>query len=100
MVDNDVLIENRIVSAEDKVIASKLYRVRTRMDIERVDLAKVSGISEQSIAEYENGIEPVPASDLFILSHIMGISIDYFYNDEILGASSLYQSDEAAVFSS
>jgi transcriptional regulator with XRE-family HTH domain len=98
MVNNEMFNDNGIVSHEDKVIASKLFRVRTRMEIKRSELAKMTGLSEETIAEYENGLEAVPASDLFMLSNVMGISIDYFYSDEVV-ASATPENTETVVFS-
>ncbi|PIR39372.1 MAG: hypothetical protein COV35_02325 [Alphaproteobacteria bacterium CG11_big_fil_rev_8_21_14_0_20_39_49] len=99
MVNSEILNVDGLVSPEDKVIASKLYRVRTKMDIKRSELARLTGISEETIAEYENGLEAVPASDLFMLSSVMGISIDYFYSDDYTAASSAFEGNEEVVFS-
>ncbi len=99
MVSNEILNDNGLISREDKVIASKLYRVRTKMEIKRSDLARLTGITEETLAEYENGLEAVPASDLFMLSSVMGISIEYFYSDDSTTSSSAFEGDETVVFS-
>jgi transcriptional regulator with XRE-family HTH domain len=75
------------VSREERVIASKLFRMRTRMGIEREDLAVMVGIRELDLAEYENGLEAVPASDLFMLATVMGINVTYFYGEAQIGVS-------------
>lgn len=68
-------------SNQDRLIASRLILARAKLELKRGELASLSGVSEENIAEYENASKTIPASDLFLLSTSMGLSIEYFYND-------------------
>lgn len=70
------------ITDADKIIASKLFRLRTNMGIKLQDLAVISGIKAADIHDFETAQKEVPASDLFMLSMALGIKINYFYDDE------------------
>ena len=72
------------ISQEDRVIASRLFKLRTNMGIKRRDLAVMAGLAESDIYSFESGQQEVPASDLFLLAVALGVSINYFYEDETL----------------
>ncbi len=71
------------ISREEHLIASRLFKVRTKLGIDRSELAFTAGISESELVRYENAIEPIPACVLVLLSSLMGVSIDYFFDSEL-----------------
>lgn len=71
------------VNREEHIIASKLFHARTKMGIERGELASMAGIRESELVKYENAIEATPVSTLLVLAKAMGVIIDYFYDDDI-----------------
>ena len=73
------------VDHQEKMIASKLFKIRSELGIEREELAAAIGIDYNELAKYEMGIEPVPASTLAIASTLMGVNMNYFYDDDYEG---------------
>ncbi len=71
------------VEREESVIAAKLFKLRTKLNLERSDVAGLSGIDEKQLFRYENAIEAIAASDLFLLANILGVSMSYFYEEEM-----------------
>ena len=92
--ENSKTQTEQIISAEDRVIASRLMLARARMELKRGELANLSGVSEENIAAYENATQVVPASDLFMLSIAMGISIEYFYSDAVVNVPTFQFKEE------
>jgi len=96
MLEIDQMRANDSIDREERLIATRLFKIRTKLGIEREELATASGFSLSDILAYENAIEPIPASAIFVLSSTMGVSIDCFYEDDIdiIQTSHCMQSDE------
>lgn len=73
---------NTWVDEKDRLVASKVFTLRTRAGIERDDLAEVIGIDEAVLSDYELGKAPIPASDLSLISAVFGVKFEYFYDEE------------------
>ena len=71
------------VNREEHLIASKLFQARTKMGIDRGELAFLAGITESELVKYENAIEAIPVSTLLVLAKAMGVSVEYFYDDDV-----------------
>lgn len=74
---------SQAANKEDHMIASRLFKARTKLGIERGELALHAGITEKELADYENAVEEIPASTLLYISKVMGVSFDYFFDDSI-----------------
>lgn len=71
-----------VIDQEEKNIAERLLRLRTRLGIERDQLALAIGVKELDLFSYENSVQAVPASTLAMIAAVVGIDIDYFFSDE------------------
>lgn len=71
-----------VVDQEEQNIAERLLKLRTRLGIERDQLALAVGLREADLFAYENVVEPIPASTLAMIAAVIGIDIDYFFSDE------------------
>ena len=69
---------------EDRVIAARVSHMRAELGIERSELADAIGIGEVTLKNYENGVEEIPASDLFAISAVTNVPIGYFYGEHEL----------------
>jgi transcriptional regulator with XRE-family HTH domain len=72
------------VEREERLIASKLFRARTSLGIDRDELAVMAGLGITELVEYESGVQPIPASTLAMISAMMGVSMGYFYGEDAL----------------
>ncbi|MCE3232343.1 MAG: helix-turn-helix protein [Rickettsiaceae bacterium] len=80
MSDIDQIRIGEWVDREERAIASKLFKIRTKLGIDRDELATMAGIGISELVEYESGVQPIPASTLAIIAAMMGVSLDYFYS--------------------
>lgn len=71
------------IEREERLIASRLFKVRTQLGIEREDLAAMVGVDDHELRDFEFGITPVPASTLLMLALAMGIEIQYFFGSPL-----------------
>jgi transcriptional regulator with XRE-family HTH domain len=71
-----------VVDQEERNIAERLLRLRTRLGIERDQLALAIGLQEADIFAFENAVDAIPASTLAMISAVVGIDINYFFSDE------------------
>lgn len=96
MVESEQIRINEWVDREEKFIASRIFRIRTGMNIEREDLAMLIGESDAQMAKYESGIDAVPASTLICMSFALGVDIGYFYGEDNLKIcnSKIYANEE------
>ena len=63
----------------DKLIGKKIYNLRMDININRSDLAKKAGVSQQQIAKYEDATNKISASRLALLAKVLNKDISYFY---------------------
>jgi transcriptional regulator with XRE-family HTH domain len=63
----------------DKLIGKKIYNLRMDRNINRSDLAKKAGVSQQQIAKYEDATNKISASRLALLAKVLNKDISYFY---------------------
>jgi transcriptional regulator with XRE-family HTH domain len=62
----------------DKLIGKKIYNLRMDRKINRSDLAKKAGVSQQQIAKYEDATNKISASRLALLAKVLNKDISYF----------------------
>lgn len=64
----------------EKLVGANIKLRRLMLGITLDDIANHLGVSLQQLGKYEKGLNRVSASKLFILSEILNVPIDYFYN--------------------
>jgi transcriptional regulator with XRE-family HTH domain len=78
----------------DVFVGSRLRLRRTLMGISQVALAKALGLTFQQVQKYERGVNRIGASRLYDLAQVLGVGIDYFYQEmspEVEAASPRHQ---------
>lgn len=83
-------IMNEIISAEllkkieadEKVIATRLKTLRTRVGIEVDAFAEALGVEEAELVSFENGTVDVPASVIALVCALSGVSFEYFFDED------------------
>ena len=61
--------------------SQKLYYLRTKKKLTQAELAKLSNVSQQSIAHYENGRGIPTMNTILQLSRVFGVKPDDLIND-------------------
>lgn len=62
-------------------VGNRLYQLRNEKEQSRRELSDKSGISEQHIAEIENGKSGLTVEALMKLSHVLDISLADFFRE-------------------
>ena len=65
----------------DKHVGQQLRNRRTLLGLSQEKLAEQVGVTFQQVQKYERGTNRISASRLFSFSKILGVSIDYFYEN-------------------
>ncbi len=69
---------NRLVAIRQKMISTKLRQLRAQQNLRLGDVAKKTGLTVRRIKAYENGVRPIPLSDLESLASAVGVEADSF----------------------
>jgi transcriptional regulator with XRE-family HTH domain len=69
---------SRLVAIRQKMISTKLRQLRAERDLRLGDLSKKTGLTVRRIKAYENGVRPIPLSDLESISTALGVEADSF----------------------
>ena len=64
---------------KDKDIAYNIFCYRKKKKYSREDMSELLGVTAQQISKYELGKNKVPASRLYEISQILGVSIEKLY---------------------
>lgn len=64
----------------EKLVGANIKLRRLMFGITLDEMTKSLGVSLQQLGKYEKGINRVSAGKLFILSELLNVPIDYFYN--------------------
>lgn len=62
-------------------VGSRVRMRRMLLGMSQEKLAEYLGLTFQQIQKYEKGVNRIGASRLFDLSHVLGVGVDYFYED-------------------
>lgn len=78
-------IRGRIQGGEpnpiDKHVGNRIKLRRSILGISQEQLAKLMGITFQQVQKYENGVNRVGASRLYDIGKVLGVSVDFFFED-------------------
>lgn len=78
--DRLITIHGRL-DKEDERIAQRLKSLRERLDVDLNELAEAANLDSVQLTRYEAALEPIPASDLLVLSVLLGTEMEYFFED-------------------
>lgn len=62
-------------------VGSRVRMRRMLLGMSQEKLAEHLGLTFQQIQKYEKGVNRIGASRLFDLAHVLGVGVDYFYED-------------------
>ena len=65
----------------NSIISQKLKHLRIKHGLSQLELGQKLGISNRAISKWEKGISMPSSENIYRLSKIFGVSIEYFYND-------------------
>ena len=68
----------RLVALRQKMISTKLRQLRAERNLHLAELAKKTGLTVRRIKAYENGLRPIPLSDLESIASAMELEADFF----------------------
>ncbi|MCL4765574.1 MAG: helix-turn-helix transcriptional regulator [Hyphomicrobiaceae bacterium] len=81
----------------DLHVGSRVRLQRMLLGMSQEKLGEQLGLTFQQIQKYEKGINRIGASRLFELARVLGVSVQFFY-DEVPGPASDHRSAAAAGF--
>ncbi len=70
-----------IPSPVDVHVGARLRRRRTLLGMTQTTLGDQLGVSFQQMQKYENGMNRISASRLFVLSRVFDVPVEYFFDD-------------------
>jgi transcriptional regulator with XRE-family HTH domain len=73
-------LKNPAVSV-DRLVGARLKERRTMLGLSQDDLAQRIGITYQQLHKYENAVNRISASRLFLCAQELNAPIDYFFDD-------------------
>jgi transcriptional regulator with XRE-family HTH domain len=65
----------------DAHVGARLRQRRTLLGITQTRLGEAVGVTFQQVQKYENGTNQNSASQLFGLSRVLNVPVEYFFND-------------------
>jgi transcriptional regulator with XRE-family HTH domain len=74
-----VISTGRGVTAVDAIIAKRLRERRQDMGLSQQNLSALVGTTFQQIQKYENAINRVSASRLFVIAKALDVPFEYFF---------------------
>lgn len=77
----------------DAHVGSRVRLRRMVMGLSQEKLGELLGLTFQQVQKYEKGVNRIGASRLFDLSHVLGVTVQFFYDDmpNAIGASGAAQ---------
>jgi len=66
----------------DRLISKRLKLKRLTLGLSQEVLGKAAGVSTQQLQKYENGLNRISSSKLFMLSTFFKVPINYFFEQE------------------
>jgi transcriptional regulator with XRE-family HTH domain len=81
--DSDATVERgaRRANPIDCHVGSRVRMRRMLLGMSQEKLAEHLGLTFQQIQKYEKGVNRIGASRLFDLAHVLGVGVDYFYQN-------------------
>lgn len=73
---------NGLLALRHRLIGAKLRAARTAGGVKRKELAATAGIPPSRLSAYEFGEKPIPIPELEVLARAVGLTVDYFLEQE------------------
>ena len=70
-----------IPSPVDVHVGARLRQRRTLLGMTQTKVGESIGVSFQQMQKYENGMNRISASRLFVLSRVFDVPVEYFFDD-------------------
>ena len=70
-----------IPTVVDEHIGRRIQLRRNMLGLSQKDLADACGVTFQQVQKYEKGLNRIGASRLWDLSQVLGVNVDFFYED-------------------
>ncbi|RLC66167.1 MAG: hypothetical protein DRI48_05295 [Chloroflexi bacterium] len=72
----------QVLNLRHRIVAALLRQARLEADASQKELAEVLGCSASRISSYEYGERPIPVAELEILAQHLGVSLEYFLDNQ------------------
>jgi transcriptional regulator with XRE-family HTH domain len=79
---------SRVASPIDVHVGSQVRLRRTLLGMSQAHLAERLGLTFQQLQKYEKGVNRIGASRLFQLAQVLGVPVQFFYDNAPIGAAS------------
>jgi len=76
-----IRVKNGIPNPIDVHVGARMRARRTVLGLSQEKLGEALGLTFQQIQKYERGTNRIGASRLYDLSHVLGVSISYFFDE-------------------
>lgn len=86
--DSDDKNSSRRPNPVDAHVGARVRLRRMLLGMSQEKLAEQLGLTFQQVQKYEKGVNRIGASRLFDLAHVLGVPIQFFYEDIVEGTSS------------
>ncbi|MGO4707135.1 helix-turn-helix domain-containing protein [Microvirga sp. 2MCAF38] len=74
-------MEKKAPSLIDKHVGSRVRLRRTMIAMSQETLAEALGLTFQQVQKYEKGVNRIGASRLLGIARMLGVGVDYFFED-------------------
>jgi len=64
----------------NRIISAKLRLARKNANVSLQEMAEKTGVAAERITQYESGELPIPATELELMSSVLDLSVDQFYD--------------------
>lgn len=90
---NDNKVNNKLDCTDNKIIGNRISELRKENQVTQVQLAKMLGVSQQTISKYENGSREPDNATLLKLSKMFNVTIDYLLENSIEKCQEIKEKD-------
>ena len=73
--------DERAANAVDRKIGQRVRSRRLEIGMSQERLAELLGVTFQQVQKYEKGVNRIGASRLFDMAHVLGVPVQYFYDE-------------------
>lgn len=63
-------------------ISEKIKLLRLKNKLSQLELGEKLGVSNRAVSKWEKGISTPSSENIYLLSKIFGVTVEYFYNEE------------------
>lgn len=67
------------IMPSDRRVGQRFKERRQQLHLTQREVAEALGVSFQQIQKYERGLNRIPATRLYIASHMLNVRMEYFF---------------------